>query len=136
VAPWLPSSPIGMPTKRLTQSTQKLRRNALKGAEAWLRTRTTPRLHMTLIVSATGAAAFLFSFLMLCAGLGAMGIRYSLAVGLAYVVFLLLLRFWLSYTTSNDSSVLSENLLDVADGLRLTPDIAIIRPTVSDSHRP
>ncbi|MCL4181771.1 MAG: hypothetical protein KJ072_29055 [Verrucomicrobia bacterium] len=79
---------------------------------------------MTLIVSATGAAAFLFSFLMLWAGLGAMGIRYALAVGLAYLVFLLLLRLWLSYTTSNESSTLSESLLDVADGLRLTPDVA------------
>ena len=112
-----------MPTERLTQRTQRLRRNALKRAEAWLQTRTTPRLHMTLIVSATGAAAFLFSFLMLCAGLDAMGIRYALAVGLAYLVFLLLLRLWLSYTTSNESSALCESLLDVADGLRLTPDI-------------
>ena len=112
-----------MPTERLTQRTQRLRRTALQRAEAWLQTRNTPRLHMTLIVSATGAAAFLFSFLMLWAGLGAMGIRYSLAVGLAYLVFLLLLRLWLSYTTSNESSALSESLLDVADGLRLTPDI-------------
>jgi hypothetical protein len=71
----------------VTETTHKLRRSALHRAEAWLRTQTSPRLHMALIVSATGAAALLFSFLMLRMGLGTMWIRYPLAVGLAYLFF-------------------------------------------------
>lgn len=80
---------------------------------------------MALIVGVTGAAALLFSFLMLQAGLGSMGIRYPLAVGLAYGVFLLLLRLWLSYATSSEGPNPGDGLLDVADGLgQLAPDVA------------
>lgn len=69
----------------------KIRRSLLRRVEQWLRTRSSPRLHMLLIVTATGAFGFLASFLMLKAGVDAMGIRYPLAVGLSYLMFLLLL---------------------------------------------
>jgi hypothetical protein len=50
---------------------------------------------MSLILAATGAAGFLASFVMLRLGLSAMWLRYALAVALAYLVFLFLLRVWI-----------------------------------------
>lgn len=54
-----------------------------------------PRLQMSLLVALTGLAGLLASFLMLHAGVDAMGIRYPLATGVAYGVFLALLWLWL-----------------------------------------
>ncbi|MGH8079327.1 MAG: hypothetical protein ACREP7_02050 [Lysobacter sp.] len=53
-----------------------------------------PRLQMSLIVLMTGAIGFLASYLMLNTGLHAMGLRYPLAVGCAYLAFLALLWTW------------------------------------------
>lgn len=58
---------------------------------------------MLLILWGTGMAGFLLSFLLLRAGLSAMWLRYPLAVGLAYGVFLALLRVWLSYQESRQA---------------------------------
>lgn len=54
-----------------------------------------PRLQMLMIVTLTGLAGFLSSWLMLHAGVDAMSVRYLLAVGVAYLVFLLQLWIWL-----------------------------------------
>lgn len=54
-----------------------------------------PRLQMSLIVLLTGASGLATSYLLLEAGVWSMGARYPLAVGCAYVVFLLLLALWL-----------------------------------------
>jgi len=54
-----------------------------------------PRVQMSLILAATGAAGFLASFAMLRLGVSRMWLRYALAVLIAYLVFLLLLRLWL-----------------------------------------
>ena len=54
-----------------------------------------PRLQMGLIVMLTGLTGLLSSFLMLLAGIDDMVVRYPLAVGCAYLVFLLLLWLWL-----------------------------------------
>ena len=54
-----------------------------------------PRLHMFFLVSLTGAAGLLASFSLLQAGMDAMSLRYPLAVGIAYLVFLFLLWLWL-----------------------------------------
>jgi hypothetical protein len=54
-----------------------------------------PRVQMSLILAATGASGFVASFVMLRIGLSAMWLRYALAVLLAYLVFLVLLRVWL-----------------------------------------
>lgn len=56
-----------------------------------------PRIQMALMVSATGSAGFFIDWLLLKAGLNRMSLRYALAVGLAYVVFLLLIRLWLVF---------------------------------------
>lgn len=54
-----------------------------------------PRLQMFLLVSLTGLAGLLASFIMLQAGIGAMHLRYPLAVGCAWLAFLFLLWLWL-----------------------------------------
>lgn len=91
----------------------RFRQRALRRAEAWLLARDLPRLHMLLIIWGTGMAGFLFSFLLLRAGLSAMWLRYPLAVGLAYGVFLVLLRMWLSYQESRQTGSGSDGDLDI-----------------------
>jgi hypothetical protein len=60
-----------------------------------------PRLQMLLLVTITGAAGFLASYLLLHAGLDEMWFRYLAAFGIAYLVFLLLLWLWLR-TSADD----------------------------------
>ncbi|HIJ65057.1 MAG TPA: hypothetical protein HPP77_03830 [Candidatus Hydrogenedentes bacterium] len=75
-------------------------------------------MHMFIIVSATGAAGFLASFVMLKAGVGSMCVRYPLAVGIAYLVFLALLRIWLSGCAMfDDSQVGPVDALQAVDAL-------------------
>ena len=73
----------------------KARTQILKRAEKWLRMRSSPRFHMFLIVSVTGIFGFLFSCAMQQFGISSMCLRYLLAVGLSYLVFLGLLKLWL-----------------------------------------
>lgn len=54
-----------------------------------------PRLQMFLLVSITGVAGFLASFLLLRFGLDTLWLRYLVALGWAYAVFLFLLWLWL-----------------------------------------
>lgn len=54
-----------------------------------------PRIQMFILVSLTGLAGFGASAAMLGAGIDAMALRYALAMGVAYIVFLLLLWLWL-----------------------------------------
>ncbi|NNG25174.1 hypothetical protein [Telluria aromaticivorans] len=54
-----------------------------------------PRIQMFILVSLTGLAGFGASIAMLAAGIDAMALRYTLAMGVAYIVFLLLLWLWL-----------------------------------------
>jgi hypothetical protein len=55
-----------------------------------------PRLLISLILLLTGLAGFLTSFLLLRLGVIEMWLRYPAAILVAYSVFLLLLRLWLS----------------------------------------
>lgn len=54
-----------------------------------------PRLQMLFLVTLTGAAGLLASYALLQAGINEMWVRYLSAVGIAYLVFLLLLWLWL-----------------------------------------
>jgi hypothetical protein len=54
-----------------------------------------PRVQMFILVSLTGLAGFGASAVMLAAGVEAMSLRYLLAMGAAYIVFLSLLWLWL-----------------------------------------
>ena len=72
-----------------------------------------PRVEMSLILAATGAAGFLASFAMLRFGLSLMWLRYGLAVLFAYAVFLLLLRIWLYLHSRETKGDVSDYVLDV-----------------------
>src|SRR5215216_4047010 len=54
-----------------------------------------PRVQMSLILAATGAAGFTASFAMLHLGVWRMWVRYPLSVLFAYAAFIVLLRIWL-----------------------------------------
>jgi len=60
-----------------------------------------PRIQMFILVSLTGLAGFGASAGMLAAGVGSMGLRYLLAMGVAYIVFLALLWLWLRTSASD-----------------------------------
>jgi hypothetical protein len=55
------------------------------------------RFHMGLILSATTASGLIFSKLLLLAGLTSIPVRYPLAVILAYLVFVGMMRMWVGY---------------------------------------
>ena len=75
-----------------------------------------PRFQMLLLVVLTGAAGFLASYILLHFGMESMASRYPVAVAIAYVVFLLLLRLWLAVQRSGWESVLDAgDLVEVAD---------------------
>lgn len=69
----------------------------IRRAEQVLRRADQPRFQMSVIVLATGAFGFLASYLFLHFGLTSMAVRYPLAIGVAYLTFLGLLRLWLAY---------------------------------------
>ena len=54
-----------------------------------------PRVQMFILVSLTGLAGFGASAAMLAAGIDTMALRYALAMGVAYIAFILLLWLWL-----------------------------------------
>jgi hypothetical protein len=56
------------------------RRRAIRGLAEFLRRRSFPRLALGLVLALTGLAGFGFSFFLLNAGLGAMWLRYPIAV--------------------------------------------------------
>lgn len=61
-----------------------------------------PRLHASLILLLTGLTGFLVSFALLRLGLTAMWLRYPVAILVAYGMFLILLRVWLSLNRPRD----------------------------------
>jgi hypothetical protein len=75
-----------------------------------------PRVQMMLLLSAAGGAGFLASYGLLQLGVDRMALRYPLAVGVAYLVFFLLLRLWLAFQSEPDEPSL--------DGLDLAVDVA------------
>jgi hypothetical protein len=55
------------------------------------------RFHMSLILMSAGFAAMLSNWVLLRAGLGAMWLRYPIAISLAYLTFLAGVWLWLQY---------------------------------------
>lgn len=80
-----------------------------------------PRLHASIILSLTGLAGFLASFLLLRLGVSAMWLRYPVAILVAYCVFLLLLRLWLSLSRPRDWDLEVDivETLDVVDSTEI-----------------
>lgn len=93
------------PTIGRTDEVRRLRRYLLQSSY--------PRLQMCLLVALTAAAGLLASWLLLSSGMTAMGTRYPLSVGIAYLVFLGLLWLWMR--TTWDEYV--EDTVDVVDML-------------------
>jgi FtsH-binding integral membrane protein len=92
-------SPRGA-ASRVERRVERVRRLLLR--------RVMPRLLMSLILAATGAAGFLVSFALLHAGVARMWLRYPSAVLCAYAVFLLLLQLWLYLRRHDLSDLLSD----------------------------
>lgn len=72
-----------------------------------------PRVQMTILLALTGGAGFFTSYLLLRAGMNSMALRYPLAVGVAYLVFFLLLRLWIALQSSADE--IASDAVDVMD---------------------
>lgn len=81
-----------------------------------------PRVQMTLLVAVTGGAGLLASFVLLQTGLHTMWLRYPLALGVAYLVFLGLLWLWLR-TSALDYVDAAPGDLDFAPDSVSTPDL-------------
>jgi hypothetical protein len=94
----------------------RLRSRAIERLKRHLVRTGMPRIQMAIIVLATGAVGFLCSVILLHLGVNRMAIRYPLAVGLAYLVFFVLLRVWLSYQRARlQGQRISADLLDIPD---------------------
>lgn len=92
-------------------SVPQTRQQAIHHARRQLLRHGWPRLQMLLLVAMTGGAGFLASWGLRHAGMAEMWLRYPLAVGIAYLVFLLLLSLWLH--TRSDDWLDATDLLDV-----------------------
>jgi len=73
------------------------RERTIQRVRALLQRRGLPYLQMTLVVAATGLAGFLASALLHWIGLTAMGLRYPIAVGFAWLAFLGLIGLWILF---------------------------------------
>src|SRR5512146_1799396 len=94
-----------------------VRARTLERIRAQIERKGWPRVEMSLILTATGAAAFLFSFALLHLGLRQMWARYPLAVLFGYAVFLLGLKLWIELRRDDDHIVRSAagDWLDLPD---------------------
>ena len=72
-----------------------VRRHAIHRMRLRLEHDGSPRLQMLLLVTMTGGVGFIASYLLLRVGVDAMWFRYLLALGIAYLAFLILLWLWL-----------------------------------------
>jgi hypothetical protein len=70
----------------------------------WLEERFFLRIHMTLILGGTFLAGVVATRLLMEAGVNRLALRYLVAVGAAYFVFLVLIRLWLAYVGSGGES--------------------------------
>lgn len=86
------------------------RKEALRRIQVLVESQGWPRVQMTLLVCLTGAIGFLTSVLLLHHGMTTLWVRYLIAMGVAYLGFLLLLWVWAKTRNRN----LSDHL-DVPD---------------------
>ena len=101
-------SPIAQPNASTRQLRVPARERLVEKAKARM---AAPRFQMMLLLSAAGGAGFLASYGLLQLGLDQMALRYPLAVGIAYLVFFLLLRLWLTLQEDPDFDL----VVDAAD---------------------
>ena len=79
-----------------TYVSHRKRERKIESLKRRLQRKSYPRLHASIILLLTGLAGFFVSFVLLRAGVTAMWLRYPVAILVAYGVFLILLRVWLS----------------------------------------
>jgi hypothetical protein len=75
-----------------------------------------PRLQVALILSVTGLAGFLTSYILLSSGVLRMWLRYPAAILVAYFVFLVLLALWL-WVQRRSFELEPDLLVDVVEGV-------------------
>lgn len=78
------------------------RHRKIESLKRRLQRKSYPRLHASIILLLTGLAGFFVSFVLLRAGVTVMWLRYPVAILVAYGVFLILLRVWLSLSRPRD----------------------------------
>lgn len=91
------------------------RQYAVARVKHLLQRHSSPRLQMSMILFATALAGFFCSFLLLQLGMNSMAMRYTLAVGFAYAVFLGILRLWLHRRQRKAEDRSDSNALDLLD---------------------
>jgi len=99
--------------KSTSAITYTSRRQIVDRIRRELERRSYPRLQMMLLVSLTGGAGFLASYVLLHFGFETLSWRYRLSVAIAYGVFLLLLWLWLR--TDFDDYGFDDVLVDIAE---------------------
>jgi hypothetical protein len=106
-------SPIAQPAST-RQLRLPMRERLVEKAKARM---AVPRVQMMLLLAATGGAGFLASYGLLQLGVDRMALRYPLAVGIAYLVFFLVLRLWLAFQRDPDDYSVDglDVIVDVAD---------------------
>ena len=80
----------------------------------WLEERFFLRIHMTLILLGTFLAGVVATRVLMLARVNVLALRYAIAMCLAYLVFLVLVKLWLMYVGSD-----GELSLDVPDAVEL-----------------
>lgn len=89
------------------------------------------RLHVSLIALLTLAGLMGTGLLLRLAGIESLALRYALALPLAYLIYLGLLRLWAGYLLSNEDAG-----PDAADALDLLPDLPLPRGGGSSAPLP
>ncbi len=113
----------------------KERSRLIEQAQRYLESAGRPRLVMLCVLTVTLASGFLASVAMVHLGLNRMPIRYPLAVGVAYVTFLGMLRSWLrQQAIQTDVSDDPEGLL--VPGAAAFGAAAFAKATEEEERRP
>jgi hypothetical protein len=98
-----------------------LRRQAATRVRRVLLTRSSPRLHMFVIILLTGMVGMLSSRAMLSMGMESMVLRWPAAMAVSYAAFIVFVWAWLA-ARRNDDSFTAELATDV--GINIGPDLA------------
>jgi len=101
------------------------RTEAVNWLARYLRQKSQPRLLLFVILVFTGIVGAASSFLMLHAGLAAMYVRYPIAVLIAYLVFLLLLRLWQGHQAHQPDLAIHLEEIATEPKVHNTPNVQI-----------
>lgn len=106
-----------------TQLRTMTRDAAVQTMRARLLRESFPRVQMFILVTLTGLAGFAASAAMLVGGIETMALRYLLAMGVAYLVFLALLWIWLHSSASDYLDVVPTDVGGAPNGAGELPAV-------------